>query len=326
MKSLRKVSLQKPLMLLVLIAVVSILCPTFLTQTNVLSIFLAVCIYGVMACGTIFPLLNGGIDLSIGSVAALSGSIMVMVTLYFDNSAGGTVLGILLGLVAGLACGLINGMVSYYFAIPAFVVTLAMKNIILGIAQHLTDQNTIICLYSDLLNWIGTGKILGIQFLIIFFVIIFIIAWFVLNRSKFGRFTYAAGGNETATRYSGINSRAIGISAYVISGFTAALSGIMLSCFNRQAVATQASGYDGNVLVMLVVGGVSMAGGEGNITGVLFGMLLIGIINNAMLLIGIDSIYQDMVQGILIVVAVALDVYSKRKNLKVKSVSAKGER
>lgn len=149
--------------------------------------------------------------------------------------------------------------------------------------------------------------------------IVFLIAWFALNRSKFGRYTYAVGGNEVASRYSGVNSRLVGISAYAISGFTAALSGVMLSCFNRQAVATQASGYDGNVLVMLVVGGVSMAGGEGSITGVLFGMLLIGIINNAMLLIGIGSMYQDMVQGILIVLAVALDVYSKKKKQMVKA-------
>lgn len=318
MRTHKKAAVQKPLMLLVLIVVTAVLCPTFLTQNNILSILLAVCIYGVMACGTIFPLLNGGIDLSIGSVAALSGSVTVLVTLACKSTVGGTILGIVLGLAAGIACGIVNGMVSYYFAIPAFVVTLAMKNIVLGITQHITHQNTIICLYSDLMNWIGTGKILGIPFLIIFFVIIFAIAWFVLNRSKFGRYTYATGGNEIATRYSGINSRLVGISAYALSGFTAALSGIMLSCFNRQAVATQASGYDGNVLVMLVVGGVSMAGGEGSVTGVLFGMLLIGIINNAMILLGINPIYQDMVQGILIVLAVALDVYSKKKQLKVK--------
>lgn len=285
MRFRKKTAVQKPLMLLILIVVTAVLCPTFLTRNNILSILLAVCIYGVMACG---------------------------------STMGGTILGIVLGMAAGTACGIINGVVSYYFAIPAFVVTLAMKNIVLGITQHITRQNTIICLYSDLMNWIGTGKILGIPFLIIFFVILFAIAWFVLNRSKFGRYTYAAGGNEIATRYSGINSRLTGISAYALSGFTAALSGIMLSCFNRQAVATQASGYDGNVLVMLVAGGVSMAGGEGSITGVLFGMLLVGIINNAMILLGINPIYQDMVQGILIVAAVALDVYSKRKQLRIK--------
>lgn len=315
----KKLSLQKPLMLLALIIIAAVSCPTFLTPSNILSILLAVCIYGVMACGTIFPLLNGGIDLSIGSVAALSGSVMVLVTIASGYSTGGTILGIVLGLLAGTACGALNGLISYYFALPAFVVTLAMKNIILGVTQHITNRNTVICLYSNLMNWIGTGKILGVQFLIILFVIVFLIAWFALNRSKFGRYTYAVGGNEVASRYSGVNSRLVGISAYAISGFTAALSGVMLSCFNRQAVATQASGYDGNVLVMLVVGGVSMAGGEGSITGVLFGMLLIGIINNAMLLIGIGSMYQDMVQGILIVLAVALDVYSKKKKQMVKA-------
>ena len=322
MKRMKGISMQKPLMLLVLIVAASLLCPGFLSVTNVLSILLAVCIYGVMACGTIFPLLNGGIDLSIGSIAALAGCVMVMTTIRFDYSPAGTFLGILLGLLCGIGCGLINGLVSYYFAIPAFVVTLAMKNIILGIAQHISHQNTIICLYSDVLNWIGTGKILGIPFLVWFFVLIFLIVWYVLNRSEFGRYTYATGGNETAARYSGVNSRLVGISAYAISGLTAAASGILLSCFNRQAVATQASGYDGNVLVMLVVGGVSMAGGEGNITGVLFGMSLVGIINNAMLLMGIDAIYQDMMQGLLIVAAVAIDHFSKQRKLSVKSREA----
>ncbi len=116
-----------------------------------------------------FPLLNGGIDLSIGSVTALSGSVMVLVAIASGYSTGGTILGIVLGLLAGTACGALNGLISYYFALPAFVVTLAMKNIILGVTQHITNRNTVICLYSDLMNWIGTGKILGVQFLIILF-------------------------------------------------------------------------------------------------------------------------------------------------------------
>ena len=319
MKRLPKISYQKPLMLLALIVIATLLNRSFLSVNNIISILLAVCIYGVMACGTIFPLLNGGIDLSIGSIAALSGSVMVLVTIRFGYTPAGTLLGILAGILVGAVCGLINGLVSYYFLVPSFVVTLAMKNIILGVAQHVTHQNTIICLESKVMNWIGTGKIAGVPFLIWSFVLMFLIVWFVLNRTKYGKYTYATGGNEMATRYSGINSRLIGISAFVISGCTAAVSGILLSCFNRQAVATQASGYDGNVLVMLVVGGVSMAGGEGNITGVLFGMSLVGIINNAMLLMGVDSIYQDMIQGVLIVIAVALDYFSRKRTIKVQT-------
>lgn len=315
----KKIAIQKPLMLLVLIAVAAVASPSFLTRDNIISILLAVCIYGVMACGMTFALLNGGIDLSVGSVAALSGSVMIMTTISTGYTAGGTLLGIILGTLTGMICGLVNGLVSCYFAIPSFIVTLAMKNIVLGIAQYVTGHNTIICLDSKLVNWIGTGKVLGVPFLIWFFVIVFAATWFVLNRTKFGKYTYATGGNEIATKYSGINSRFIGISAFALSGMTAALSGILLSCFNRQAIASQASGYDGNVLVILVVGGISMAGGEGNIIGALFGMLLIGIINNAMLLIGIDSMYQDMVQGLLIVAAIAIDTFSKKRKLQIKS-------
>lgn len=112
MRFRKKTAVQKPLMLLILIVVTAVLCPTFLTRNNILSILLAVCIYGVMACGTIFPLLNGGIDLSIGSVAALAGSVTVLVTLACGSTMGGTILGIVLGMAAGTACGIINGVVS----------------------------------------------------------------------------------------------------------------------------------------------------------------------------------------------------------------------
>lgn len=305
-------SLQKPVMMVILMTVMTK--GVFLTAANISSILLAVCIYGIMVCGTIFPLLHGGIDLSISSIAALSGSLMVMITISFDYSTTGVVIGIICGILVGAVCGFFNGMISYHFAIPAFIVTLATKNIVLGIAQQLTHQNTIICIYSDAVNWLGTGKILGIPFPVIFCIIMFVIVFIVLNRTTFGKYTYAVGGNSKAAKYSGIRSRLIGISAYVISGVTAAMAGIMLSCFNRQAASSQASGYDGDVLVALVVGGVSMAGGEGNITGAVFGLLLLGIINNAMVLLGVNAIYQDLIKGILVVIAVAIDMYTRNKN------------
>lgn len=306
---------QKPAMLLVLCILMTLFTSgIFFTKGNISSILLSVCIYGVMVCGTIFPLLQGGIDLSIGSTAALAGSVTVLITLSFGYSTAGTVLGIVCGLLTGVVCGLFNGVVSYYFAIPAFVVTLAAKNVVLGIAQYITNKNTIICLHSDLMNWLGTGKILGIPFPVVFCIVLFVITWFILNKTVFGRYVYAVGGNPRAAKYSGIKSRFIGICAYVISGLTAAMAGIMLSCFNRQAVATQASGYDGDVLVALVVGGVSMAGGEGNILGAVFGLLLIGIINNAMVLLGVDAVYQNLIEGVLVIIAVAVDMRARNKD------------
>lgn len=309
------VSWQKPAMLAVLIIIMTVMTKgIFLTVANISSILLAVCIYGIMVCGTIFPLLHGGIDLSISSIAALSGSVMIMITIAFDYTVAGVIAGILCGLLVGAVCGLFNGMISYYFAIPAFIVTLATKNIVLGIAQHLTNQNTIICIYSRAVDWLGTGRVLGVPFPVVFCIALFVITYIVLSRTTFGRYTYAVGGNPRASRYSGIKSRLIGISAYVISGLTAAMAGIMLSCFNRQAASSQAGGYDGDVLVALVVGGVSMGGGEGNITGAVFGLLLLGIINNAMVLLGIEAIYQDLIKGVLVVIAVAVDMYSRNKN------------
>lgn len=325
-----KEAAQMPAIVLLLILVMSIWKPDiFFTLSNARSILLAVCIYGIMMCGTIFPLLNGGIDLSIGSVAALSGCVTVLVTIEGGYTVGATLLGILLGVLIGAVCGAFNGVISSVFGIPAFIVTLAAKNIVLGIAQRITGQKTITCLNSDLMNWLGTGKILGIPFPIIFFLLLLLLIWWVLKYTAFGRYAYAVGGNAKASRYSGINTRKMEICTYLLSGLTAALAGILLSCFNRQAVYTQASGYDGDVLVALVVGGVSMAGGEGRIGGAVCGLLIIGILNNAMVLIGVDSIYQDMVKGILVIIAVAFDYYARTKNDGMKkktlhSIFAKG--
>lgn len=308
-------SLQLPLIVLVLAAVMTIWKPgIFLTGSNLQSILLSVCIYGIMMCGTIFPLLNGGIDLSIGSTAALAGCVAILLTVRGGETSSAAVLGILAGMAVGALCGTVNGVVSSLFGIPAFVVTLASSNIVLGLAQTVSRQRTITCLHSDLIRWIGTGKLLGIPFPIIFFALLLVLTWWMLKYTRFGRYAYAAGGNPTATHYSGVNTRMIQTVTYLISGTTAAMAGIVLSCFNRQAVYTQASGYDGDVLVALVVGGVSMAGGEGKITGAIFGLLILGILNNAMILIGIDAIYQRLVKGLLVIVAVAIDVYTRNKD------------
>lgn len=318
----KKSSFLLPLIVIALIIIMTIWKPRiFLTPSNFLSILLSICIYGIMMCGTIFPLLNGGIDLSIGSTAALSGCVTILITMGGNYTPAASALGIMAGIGVGALCGAINGFVSSLFGIPAFIVTLASSNIVLGIAQSVSNQRTITCLNSDVINWIGTGKILGIPFPVVFFVLLLVFTWWVLKYTRFGRYAYAAGGNPKATQFSGINTKRIQIATYLISGTTAALAGIVLSCFNRQAVYTQAGGYDGDVLVALVVGGVSMAGGEGKITGAVFGLIILGILNNAMVLIGIDAIYQDLVKGLLVIVAVSLDVYARNKNSGLKRKS-----
>ena len=310
-----KQSLQMPAIVLLLVVIMSIWKPgIFFTFSNARSILLSICIYGVMMCGTIFPLLNGGIDLSIGSIAALSGCTMVLVTMAGGYTTGATLLGILLGVLLGAVCGAFNGAISSFFGIPAFIVTLALKNVVLGVAQHITGQKTITCLDSGLMNWLGIGKVLGVPFPIVFFVLLLLFTWWALKYTTFGKYAYAVGGNAKAARYSGINTRAMEIGTYVISGLTAAFAGILLSCFNRQAVYSQASGYDGDVLVALVVGGVSMAGGEGKLSGAVYGLLIIGILNNAMVLVGVDSIYQGLVKGLLVIFAVAFDYYARNRN------------
>ena len=308
-------NLTRPIMLIVVIIAMTIAKPgIFFTANNFLSILQAVCIYGIMGCGVIFVLLVGGMDLSIGSICALSGSIMIMTTLRGNFSVGSTILGIMLGLIVGVICGFVNGFITYYFSIPFFVISLASKQVILGIVQILTHQQTILCVDSKFVTWLGSGRILGVPFPIIFFLICVVFFWFILNRTKFGRYMYATGGNPVATRYSGINSKMMGVIAYTLSGLMSGMAGIFLSCMNRQCVATQGAGYDGDVLVALVVGGVSMTGGVGNIPGAVFGLVLIGILKNAMVLLGIDSVYQDLLQGLIAIIAVAIDIYVQNRN------------
>lgn len=302
-------TLQSLIFLVVLILIISIISPNFLSLRNMNSIFLSVLFFGIMASGSIFVLLVGGIDLSIGSTAALAGSIMILVTNANGYTAKGTVIGIVLGLVAGALCGLLNGTVAAYFRVPAMIVTLATQNIILGIAQNITHNNTITSIESGLVNWLGTGSVMGQPFPVIFFIVLVIIVHVVLSKTVYGRKVYAVGGNKIASKFTGIDSKKMQLSAYVISGITAAMAGVMLSCFNRQAVATQAKGYEGDVLVALVVGGVSMGGGEGTIPGAMVGIFLMGVINNAMVLVGIDAIYQELIKGVIVIVAVSFDMY-----------------
>ena len=307
--------LQRPILLVTVIVIMTVLRPTmFLKSTNIQSILLSISIYGIIACGTMFPLLIGGIDLSIGSICALSGCTTLILVMKFNYTVGGTIAAFVIGILVGVLCGVINGVITVKFAIPAFVVTLATKNIVYGLAQMVTNKNTITCLNSSFVTWLGTGHILGIPMPIVVFLICVIITAVVLEKTVFGRRIYAVGGNPKASTFTGIKSSRIQILAYIISGFMAGLGGIMLSCFNSQGIASQGSSYDGDVLVALVVGGVSMSGGEGSIVGGVFGLVLMGIVKNALTLLSVDSCYQDIVTGVVVVLAVAIDMYGRTKD------------
>ena len=294
--------------LIVTIAVLSVLQPgVFLTRANMISILLSISIYGIMVCGTIFPILLGGIDLSVGAVAAAAGAACVVTIVNHDFSNPSVLIGVLFGLGIGLLVGLAHGIIVSTFSVPPFLITLASQYIVYGIAQLLTQNNVIACMKPATFAFLGGGRPFGIPFSIIIMAVMALISYFILNRTVFGRTVYAVGGNVEASRLSGVRSRMVIIVCYMFSGLTSALAGIVLASMNRQAIAKAAQGYDNFVLTALVVGGASLMGGEGNITGAIWGAFLVGMVSNGLRLLGIASEYHGIFKCIVIVAAVSLD-------------------
>lgn len=306
---------QKPLILLIVMLILTLLNPgIFFTLGNFKSILLAISIYGVMVCGTIYPILLGGIDLAVGATAAMSGACAVLTIVNMNYSSTGVILGILFGLAAGIMAGAAHGVIVASFNVPPFLITLASQNIIYGVAQLLTGNQVISCLKPVTFTFLGGGRLFGVPFSVYILVIVALISFYLLNRTTFGRSIYAVGGNKEASDLSGVSSRKITIAAYAISGFTAALAGIVLASMNQQAIAKAAQGYENDVLTAIVVGGTSLMGGEGSLQGAMFGALLVGMINNGLRLLGVPSTYHSVVKGIVIIAAVAVDAYGRYKN------------
>lgn len=305
---------QRLWILVVIMLVLTVLQPgVFLTVSNIRSILLSISIYGIMVCGTIFPILLGGIDLSVGAVAAAAGALAVTQIVGHDYSTTGVVIGIGGGLLLGCAVGLVHGLIVTQFGVPAFLITLATQNIVYGIAQLLTGNNVIPCMEPASFAFLGGGRLFGIPFSVWIMVFMAVISYIILNKTVLGRNVYAVGGNPEACRLSGVRSRMVTIIAYVASGFTAALAGIVLASMNRQAMAKAAQGYDNFVLTALVVGGASLMGGEGSVAAAIWGAFLVGVVQNGLRLMGVASDYHGIFKCIVIVVAVALDAHVRYK-------------
>lgn len=299
---------QKLWILVAVMLILTILQPgVFLTGANMKSVLLSISIYGIMVCGTIFPILLGGIDLSVGAVAAAAGAVTVQMIVRSGYSDSGVLVGICAGLLFGGMIGLLHGVIVTRFQVPAFLITLATQNIVYGLAQLLTGNNVIPCMEPECFAFIGGGRLLTVPFPIWIMLLMAGVSWVLLEKTVFGRNVYAVGGNSEACRFSGVRSSRITLLSYVASGCTAALAGIVLASMNRQAIAKAAQGYENFVLTALVVGGASLMGGEGSIVGAVWGAFLVGIISNGLRLMGVVSDYHGIVKCMVIVAAVALD-------------------
>lgn len=294
--------------LIALIAVFSFLSPSFREFNNILNIILQVSIIAISAFGMTFALIIAGIDLSIGSTIALSGTVAALL---MSLNVPFT-LAVVICLLIGLFLGFINGFLVSKAGIPAFIVTVATMGIFRGIAYILTGGGPV-QISNEKFLYIGNEKIFGIPLPIILLIIVFIIMNIILGRTKFGRQAYIIGGNEEAAIYSGINVKKIKIYIYMIVGFLASLSGIILASRLYSGQPNSANGYELDAIAAAVLGGTSLSGGYGTIVGTLIGAIIIGVINNGMNLLNITYFYQLIVKGIVIIIAVYFDVQSKKK-------------
>ena len=281
----------------------------FVTVKNLFNVLRQISTNLLLACGMTMVIILGGIDLSVGSVIALSGVL----------AAGGVVRynlpivpAMILGLLVGIVFGLFNGFVISKTTIPPFIVTLATMNIARGLAGVYTGGSPVRVVTKEW-QWIGAGYAFGVPVPVIIMIIIFIVSLLIINRTKMGRYIYAVGGNNLAATYSGINVSTVKFFVYTYSGIMAGLAGIILASRMYSGQPTAGEGAEMDAIAAVVVGGTSMSGGSGKLGGTLIGALIIGILNNGLNLMNVNSFWQTVVKGVVILLAVMLDFFRTRK-------------
>ncbi|MCD1265855.1 ABC transporter permease [Shinella sp. AETb1-6] len=296
---------------LLLVAILSVSNEFFLTPGNISNVLLQTSINGILAIGMTFVILTRGIDLSVGSVVALAG--MVSASFVTSSATAGIAgapypmaLALAAGILVGVACGAVVGLIVSRFSVPAFVATLGMLSAARGATLIYGGGRPVPGLSAEF-RWIGTGNILGIPMPVILLALVFGISWWVLTRTRFGRYIYAVGGNPHAAKTSGLNVSRIRFMVYVISGALSGLAGMILSARTGSALPQAGIAYELDAIAAVVIGGTSLSGGVGRVTGTLIGALIIGVMNNGLDLMGIQSYYQQVLKGALIVGAVMLD-------------------
>lgn len=294
--------------LIVLCIIMTILSPTFLTVNNLLNILQQIAVISIIAVGMTFVIIQGGIDLSVGSIVAFTGLIMAGL---MKNEGWSVWLSILVGILVGIFLGFINGFLVAEIKLPPFIATLGMMSLARGAAFTISGGQPIYTLPESFDNISGKIGIIPIPALIM--IGIYLLAGYILKYTKIGRYTYAIGGNETASVLSGINVKLYKIIVYIISGLCCAISSILLTARLDSAVPVAADGYELDAIAAVVIGGTSMMGGEGKISGTFMGALIIGIVNNGLNLLAVPQGPQRMIKGAIIVLAVAFDILRKRR-------------
>jgi len=291
--------------LIVLIVVVSFLSPVFLTASNLTNLLRQVSVNGLIAFGMTFVILLGAIDLSVGSVLAFSSAVMASLVV------GGTPYAVALfaAILVGAALGAMNGLVITYGKVAPFIVTLATMTVFRGATFIFTDGVPIsgISRNDNLFQFIGREEIFGIPFPVIIMLMVFALLFVLLHKTPFGRKVYAVGGNEKAANIVGVKITKIKLLVFTLSGALAALAGVIITSRLGSAQPNAGLSYELDAIAAVVLGGTSLSGGKGRMFGTLIGILIIGVLNNGLNILGVSSFYQEVAKGIVILIAVLLD-------------------
>ena len=314
--------------LIVIVVAFSVLSPYYLSVSNFLTMSSHVALFGILAIGMLLVILNGGIDLSVGSTLGLSGVVAGAMMQGVPFGPLGLVAYPPVWVVAVLCCGLgaviglINGVLVARFRVPAFVATLGVMYMVRGVALLMTNGLT----YNNLggrpdlgntgFDWLGFNRIAGVPIGILVMVAIAVLGSLVLTRTPFGRWLYASGGNERAAELSGVPVKTVQIAVYMMSGVCAAIAGLILSSQLTSAGPTAGTTYELTAIAAVVIGGAALTGGRGNVRGTLLGAFVIGFLSDGLVIIGISSYWQTVFTGAVIVLAVLLNAVQYRGRTK----------
>ena len=323
------------LALILIIVVFSLMSPNYLTVDNVLIMASHVAIYALLGMGMLMVILNGGIDLSVGSTLGFSAIIAgfllqgVPITIFGVTLFPSVPVVVLLSCGVGALVGLVNGLLVAKFKVAPFVATLGMLYVVRGAALLMTNGLTINNLAGkeELGNtgfeWLGFNRIIGVPIGVLIMGIVALVLGFLLGRTRFGRWLYAAGGNERAAELSGVPTVKVKVWVYVISGICAAIAGLILASTLTSASPTAGNTYELTAIAAVVIGGAALTGGRGNIRGTLLGAFVIGFLSDGLVIVGVSAYWQMVFMGAVIVIAVLLNTlqYGRRRKAPAKKVA-----
>jgi ribose/xylose/arabinose/galactoside ABC-type transport system permease subunit len=292
------------------IVVFSAVSDHFFSVANLANVTLQTSVLAITAAGMTFVILTAGIDLSVGSLVAVCGVVCALLLKLPVPAAPAILLGISGGVAVGVASGVLSGLFIARFGITPFIATLAMMTIWRGAAYLMVGGRPVWGL-PEQFDFLGSGRLAGIPFPTVVMIVVYVVAWFVLAHTPFGRHVYAVGGNAEAARLAGIRTDRVTVLVYVICGGLAALSGVLLASRMSSGQPNAGLMFELEVIAAVVVGGTSLFGGRGGIVGTFFGAMLIGVLRNGLNLVGVESYVQQVVLGFVILLAVMLDQFRK---------------